>query len=127
MNKGIATLCLIAGGVIAAAGFDLLPGDVFRIRAPKDVVAAGGVILAGMGLLSLGRDHRISETLTSLLILGAAAVSGWLTFYAPPGTLRRYLPFVPATVSESLAKLLFGLGAAACVGMAFWGFRRMLR
>ena len=127
MGKGIATLCLIAGAIVAAAGFDLLPSDLVRIRAPKDVVAAGGVVLAGMGLLSLGRDHRMSETLSSLLIIGIAAFSGWLTFYAPPGTLHRYVPFVPPTVSDSLAKLLFGLGAAACVGMAFWGFRRILR
>ena len=56
-------------------------------------------VLAGMGLLSLGRDHRLSETLTSLFILGVAGVSGWLTFYAPPGTLHRYVPFVPPTVT----------------------------
>ena len=127
MGKGLATLCLIGGCIIAAVGFDLLPNDLVHIRAPKDAVAAGGVVLAGMGLLSLGRDHRISEALSSLLILSVAAVSGWLTFYAPPGTLHRYVPFVPQTVSDSLSKLLFGLGTAACVGMAFWGFRRILR
>lgn len=127
MGKGIATLCLIAGGFIAAVGFDLLPSDLVRIRAPKDVVAAGGVVLTGLGLLALARDHRISETITSLLILGVASVSGWLTFFAPPGTLKRYVPFVPATVSESLAKLLFGLGVVACIGMAFWGLRRIMR
>ena len=127
MVKGIATLCLVAGGIVAAVGFDLLPNDLVYIRAPKGAVAAGGVILAGMGLLSLGRDHRVSDALTSLLILGVAALSGWLTFYAPPGTLKRYIPFVPANVSESLAQLLFGLGAVACVGMALWGFRRLTR
>ncbi len=127
MGKGIATLCLIAGCIVAAVGFDLLPNDLVRIRAPKGAIAAGGIILAGSGLLSLGRDHRISDALTSLLILGVAALSGWLTFYAPPGTLKRYVPFVPSNVSESLAQLLFGLGAVACVGMALWGVRRLTR
>jgi hypothetical protein len=112
---------------VAAFGFDLLPNDLVRIRASKDALAGGGVVLAAMGLLSLGRDHRISETISSLLILAVAGVSGWLTFYAPAGTLHRYVPFVPQTVSDSLAKLLFGLGTAACIGMAFWGFRRLVR
>jgi hypothetical protein len=127
VGKGIATLCLIAGGIVAAVGFDVLPPDFVPLRAPKDALAGGGVVLSGMGLLALGRDHRLSETLTSLLILGVAGVSGWLTFYAPPGTLHRYVPFVPPTVSDSLTKLLFGLGTVACIGMAFWGFRRILR
>lgn len=127
MGKGLAVLCLVAGSIVAAVGFDLLPPGLIRIRASKQVLAAGGVVLAGMGLLSLGRDHRISDAITSLSILGVAAVSGWLTFFAPAGTLHRYIPFVPATVSDSLAKLLFGLGTAACVGMGLWGVRRILR
>ena len=127
MGKGLAILCLIGGSIVAAVGLGLMPSDLVRIRAPREVLSAGGVVIAGMGLLSLGRDHRISETISSLLILAVAGVSGWLTFYAPPGTLHRYVPFVPAAVSESLTKLLFGIGAVACIGMAFWGFRRILR
>ena len=80
-----------------------------------------------VGVMSLARDHRFSETIASLLLLGLAGGAGWLTFYAPEGTLNRYVPFVPPTVNEALARLLFGLGAAVCVGMAFWGFRRIFR
>lgn len=69
----------------------------------------------------------MSDTIASLFLLALAGAAGWLTFYAPEGTLNRYAPFVPASVNEALARLLFGLGAAVCVGMAIWGFRRILR
>jgi hypothetical protein len=127
VGKGVATLCLLVGALLAAVGFGWVPNDVVRITAPRDLVAAGGLVLGAIGFFSLARDHRASETLTSLLLLAIAVGAGWLTFFAPEGTLNRYLPFVPPTVNEALARLLFGLGAAICVGMAFWGFRRILR
>ena len=127
VGKGIATLCLVAGGFIAAVGFGFVPAAPLGITAPRELVAAGGLLLALMGFLSLAQDHRISETLTSLLLLGIACTAGWLTFYAPEGTLHHYVPFVPPTVNEALARLLFGLGTAVCVGMAIWGVRRILR
>lgn len=127
VGKGIATLCLLAGGFVCAAGLGLLPSEYLAIDAPRGVVVGGGALLALIGSMSLARDHRVSETITSLLVLGLAGAAGWLTFYAPAGTLNRYLPFVPPTVNDALARLLFGLGAAVCVGMAFWGFRRMFR
>ena len=127
MGKGIATLCVLAGGLLAAVGFGLVPSSLLEITAPAELVAAGGLLLILMGFSSLARDHRISETLTSLLLLGIAASAGWLTFYAPEGTLHRYVPFVPPSVNEALARLLFGLGTALCIGMAIWGLRRILR
>ena len=127
MGKGIATLCVLAGGLLAAVGFGLVPRSLLEITAPAELVAAGGLLLILMGFSSLARDHRISETLTSLLLLGIAASAGWLTFYAPEGTLHRYVPFVPPSVNEALARLLFGLGTALCIGMAIWGLRRILR
>jgi hypothetical protein len=72
VGKGIAPLCLVGGGLVAAFGFDLLPSDVVRIRASKDLLARRGVVL-----LSLDRDHRITETVSSPLILAVAGVSGW--------------------------------------------------
>lgn len=127
VGKGIATLCLLAGGFICAAGLGILPSEYVAIGAPRGIVVGGGALLAVLGFMSLARDHRVSETITSLIVLALAGAAGWLTFYAPPGTLNRYLPFVPPTVNDALARLLFGLGAAVCVGMAFWGFRRMFR
>jgi len=127
VGKGIATLCLLAGGFVCAAGLGLLPSEYVAIDAPRSAVVGGGALLALLGFMSLSRDHRVSETITSLLVLGLAGFAGWLTFYAPAGTLHRYMPFVPTTVSDALARLLFGLGAALCVGMAFWSFRRMFR
>jgi hypothetical protein len=127
VGKGIAILCLLAGGVVCAAALGLLPGEYVVIHAPKSVAVGGGALLMLIGFMSLARDHRVSETITSILLLGLAGGAGWLTFYAPEGTLNRYLPFIPPTVNEALARLLFGLGAGVCVGMAFWGFRRMFR
>lgn len=127
MGKGTATLCLVAGGIVCAAGLGLLPRGYVIIDAPPRLLAAGGIILALLGFLSLARDHRASETFTSLLFLGVAVGAGWLTFIAPEGTINRYLPFIPQSVNESLARLLFGLGAAVCIGMAFLGLRRILR
>ena len=97
------------------------------IEAPRGVLLGGGTLLVLVGFMSLARDHRVSDSIATLFLLGIAAGAGWLTFYAPEGTLSRYVPFVPPSVNEALARLLFGLGAAVCVGMAFWGLRRILR
>ena len=120
-------LCLLTGGFVCAAALGILPSEYVAIDAPRSVVVGGGALLAILGFLLLARDHRVSETLTSLFVLVIAGFTGWLTFYAPPGTMNRYFPFVPPTVNDALARLLFGLGAVACVGLAFWSVRRLLR
>ena len=127
VGKGIAILCLLAGGVLGAAALGLLPHGMVEIDAPRTVQLGGGALLFLVGLMSLSRDHRVSDTIASLLLLTIAAGAGWLTFFAPEGTINRYIPFIPQEVNEALARLLFGLGAAACVGMAFWGLRRIFR
>jgi hypothetical protein len=127
VGKGTAILCLLAGGIVCAAGLGLLPKNYMIADAPPRLLAAGGIILAVLGFMALARDHRVSETITSLLLIAVAAGAGWLTFIAPPGTVNEYIPFIPASVNESLARLLFGLGAVACVGLALIGLRRILR
>ena len=127
MGKGIAILCVLVGGLLCAVALGLLPQEYAAIDAPRIVLVVGGGVLVFVGLMSLARDHRMSETISSLLLLALAGAAGWLTFYAPEGTLSRYVPFIPPSVNEALARLLFGLGAAGCVGMAIWGFRRILR
>ena len=97
------------------------------IDAPPRLLAAGGFIIGLLGFLSLARDHRVSETITSLGFLAIAGGAGWLTFVAPEGTINRYVPFIPQEVNEALARLLFGFGAAVCIGMAIVGFRRLMR
>ena len=127
MSKGLALLCVAAGGLIAAVALRLVPEMRIPVDAPTELVAAGGAVLGLMGLMSLARDHRVSDVITSLVLLALAALSGWLTFFAPAGTVNRYVPFIPAEVNEALSRLLFGVGAAACIGMALWGVRRLLR
>lgn len=127
VGKGVSVLCLLAGGFVCAVALGLLPREYVVIDAPRSLLLGGGGILVLVGLMSFGRDHRLSDTLGSLFLLSVAGVAGWLTFYAPEGTLHRYVPFVPPSVNEALARLLFGVGAAVCVGMAIWGFRRIFR
>ena len=127
VGKGVSILCLLAGGFVCAAALGLLPKEYVVLDAPRGALIGGGAVLVLVGFMSLARDHRVSETLSSTLLLALAGVTGWLTFYAPEGTLNRYVPFIPPSVNEALARLLFGLGAAVCVGMALWGFRRIMR
>ena len=127
MGKGVASLCLLAGVVLSASALGLLPIDLSAISAPRSVVLGGGALLVVIGFLSLARDHRGSDTITSLLLLSISGLAGWLTFYAPPGTLNRFLPYVPSTVNDALTRLTFGFGVVLCAGMAFWGLRRLLR
>lgn len=120
-------MCVLAGGFVCAAALGFVPKEFVVLEAPRHVAAGGGAVLMFLGFLSLSRDHRASDTLATLLLLIIAAGAGWLTFYAPEGTLNRYVPFVPPSVNEALARLLFGLGTAVCAGMAFWALRRILR
>lgn len=127
MGKAIALLCLAGGGAVCAASLGLLPGDFLVFEAPRGVVFGAGAASVLVGFMLLARDHRASDAIGSILLLILAAVAGWITFYAPDGTIERLFPFVPASVNEALGRLLFGLGAAICVGMAIWAVRRLFR
>lgn len=127
MGKLVAFVCLVGGIAVCAASLGLLPEDYVLFEAPRQVVFGAGAVSVLVGFLLLARDHRASETVTSILLLSLAAFAGWLTFYAPDGTIERYLPFIPTEVNDALARLLFGLGAAATFGIAIWAVRRLFR
>lgn len=127
MGKLVAFLCLVGGIAACAASLGLLPEDYVIFEAPRRVVFGLGAVSLLLGFLLLARDHRASDAVATILLLSLAAFAGWLTFYAPDGTIERYLPFIPAEVNEALARLLFGLGAAATFGIAIWAARRLFR
>jgi len=127
VGKLIALLCLIAGVAVCAVPLGYLPSvEIIQQASPLGVFAAGGALIFA-GLLQLARDHRASEALGSIVLLLLAGLAGWVTFFAPEGTVARVLPFIPGEVNDALGRLLFGLGAAACVGMALWAVRRLIR
>jgi len=127
VGKGIALLCLAGGIAAGAAALGFLPPRYLVFEAPRAVVLGAGAVLVLIGFMLLARDHRASDTIASILLLALAATAGWVTFYAPEGTLNRVFPFIPASVNDVIGRLLFGFGAAACVGMALWALRRLFR
>jgi len=127
VGKGIALLCLVAGAAVCAASLGLWPADYLVVEAPRSVVFGVGALLVLVGFMLLARDHRASDSIASVLLLALAGVTGWVTFYAPEGTINRVFPFIPAEVNDALARLLFGFGAAACIAMAAWALRRLFR
>lgn len=127
MGKLVALLCLVGGVAACAASLGLLPEDYVILETSRQVVFGAGAVSVLFGSLLLARDHRASDAVTTILLLSLAAFTGWLTFYAPDGTIERYLPFIPTEVNEALARLLFGLGAAATLAIAIWAVRRLFR
>ena len=96
-------------------------------EAPREVLFGAGAVSVLFGFLLLARDHRASDAVTTILLLSLASFTGWLTFYAPEGTVERYLPFIPTAVSDSLTRLFFGIGAVATFGIAIMAIRRLFR
>jgi len=127
MGKAIALLCLAGGAAVCASAFGILPAEYLDLEAPRGVLFGVGAVFILAGFMLLARDHRASDSIASILLLTLATIAGWATFYAPKGTIQRLFPFVPADVNDALGRLLFGLGAAACVGMAVWALRRLFR
>lgn len=127
MSKLIALLLLLGGIAACAASLGLLPEDYMVFEAPRRIVFAAGALSILFGFLIFARDHRAADAVTTIILLSVAAFAGWLTFYAPDGTIERYLPFIPPSVNEALARLLFGLGAAFSAGLAFVAIRRLFR
>jgi hypothetical protein len=127
VGKLVALLCLVGGVAACAASLGLLPEDYVIFETSRQVVFGAGAVSVLFGSLLLARDHRASDAVTTILLLSLAAFTGWLTFYAPDGTIERYLPFIPTEVNEALARLLFGLGAAATFAIAIWAVRRLFR
>lgn len=127
MGKGIALLCLAGGGAVCAASLGFFPADYLVFQAPRAVVFGVGAVFVLVGFMLLAGDHRASNSIGSIVLLTLAAIGGWVTFYAPEGTINRVFPFIPASVNDALGRLLFGIGAAACVGMAAWALHRLFR
>lgn len=127
MGKLVASLCLLGGIAVCAASLGLLPEDYVVFEAPRQVVFGAGAVSVLFGFMLFARDHRASDALMTIALLSIAAFTGWLTFYAPDGTVERYLPFIPSAVNDALTRLLFGLGAAATFGIAIWALRRLFR
>ncbi len=127
MGKGLALLCVFAGAVVIGLALDLIPSDPRAFHAPRGVVGAAGAVFVIGGLLALSRDHRVSDALATLILLAFAGIAGWITFFAPEGTLQGGVPFVSDAVNETLGRLLFGFGTLLCIGMAAWAFRRLFR
>ena len=127
MGKLVALLCLVGGVAACAASLGLLPEDYVILETSRQVVFGAGAVSVLFGSLLLARDHRASDAVTTILLLSLAAFTGWLTFYAPDGTIERYLPFIPTEINEALARLLFGLGEAATLAIAIWAVRRLFR
>jgi hypothetical protein len=127
MDKAIGVLCVLGGAAACAAvlGFVSLQGTPLFGASPL-ALGGGGAVLLLFGFVLLSRDHRTSDALASILLLCVAAGAGWMTFYAPEGTLERALPFVPASVGDELGRLLFGFGAIASGGMGLMALRRIL-
>lgn len=105
----------------------LLPDDYLVFEAPRRVVFGAGALSVVIGFMILARDHRAADATTTILLLSFAAFAGWLTFYAPDGTIHRFFPFIPLQTGEALSRLLFGLGCAATFGLAIMAVRRLLR
>ncbi len=126
MEKLLGVLLVVGGTALGAAalGYVSVQGTALSQLPPSGLgIAAAAAALVGFLLLS--RDHRTSDVLGAILLLAVAAGAGWVTFYAPEGTLERALPFIPASVGDELARLLFGVGAVVCVGMAVMALRRL--
>jgi hypothetical protein len=118
----------LAGGVaVCAASLGLFPAGYLVFEAPRTVVFGAGAVFVLAGFMLLARDHRASDSIASILLLTLAGIAGWVTFYAPEGTINRVFPFIPGSVNDALGRLLFGIGAVACVGMAVWALRRLFR
>lgn len=127
MGKLVALLFLVGGIAVCALALGLLPEDFNVFEAPRTVVFGVGAVSTLFGFMLFARDHRAPDAITTILLLSFAAFAGWLTFYAPDGTIERYLPFIPASVNEALARLLFGVGAAVTFGLSVLAIRRLFR
>jgi hypothetical protein len=120
-------LCLAAGVAVCSATLGYFPAEYLVLDAPRGVLFGAGAVFILAGFMLLAGDHRASDSIASIVLLTLAGIAGWITFYAPEGTVQRLFPFVPASVNEALGRLLFGVGATACVGMAFFALRRLFR
>jgi len=127
VGKLVASLCLLGGVAVCAASLGLLPEDYVVFEAPREVVFGAGAVSVVFGFMLFARDHRAADAVMTIVLLSVAAFTGWLTFYAPEGTVERYLPFIPSSVNDALTRLLFGLGAVATVAIAIWALRRLFR
>ncbi|MGB8331629.1 MAG: hypothetical protein WCE62_15990 [Polyangiales bacterium] len=127
MGKGISLLCLVGGAALCADALGFFQPDYPLFEAPRWQVCTAGALLGLLGFMLMARDHRASDAFASILLLAVAVGAGWITFYAPPRTLERALPFIPAPVHQAMGRLLFAFGVVICVGAAVWAVRRLFR
>jgi hypothetical protein len=104
-----------------------LPGDYLPFEASPAVLGSAGSVLIVVALALLARDHSGSDVIAVILLLAFSVITGWLTFYGPEEIIEGGLSFIPASVSQALGRLLFGLGVVGCVGAAAMALRRLFR
>ncbi len=127
VRRLIAILSFVTGALLCAQPLGLLPPIDMEIDASPQLMLGSGAVLILVGFLQLARDHKASEAMGAVFLLALAGITGWVTFLAPAGTVARVLPFIPTDVNDALARLLFGIGVAACVTMTVFGLRRLFR
>ncbi|MEM7435125.1 MAG: hypothetical protein AAF436_08235 [Myxococcota bacterium] len=127
MGKLVALIALGAGIVIGGTTLGLLPAQYAWVEGPREARLGIAGLLLVVGFALLARDHRGSELLSGLLLIGFSVLCGWVTFYGPESLVAGDIDIVPVGVRESLGQLMFGLGVIACGVSAFLGLRRLLR
>lgn len=117
-------LFIVMGFAVMAFSLGLLPVDESMVGAPKWIVGIAGSIFAIAGLIMLlGEKSKINNLLAGCLLAGMGLIGGWVGLFGSDEGFSGGLPFLPDTVTISLARSVFGMGALICFLLAAYAFK----
>ncbi|MGB5211347.1 MAG: hypothetical protein WBO47_11095 [Gammaproteobacteria bacterium] len=117
-------LCIAAGIYPLAIAVGLVPADSSAVHAPMWVVFLSGLVfIVGGAMMLVGMESRANDLLACLLLLTIGSIGAWVAIRGPADGFSGGIPFLPRSTNTSIARWLFGLGAAVCLLLSAYAAR----
>lgn len=111
----IGLLPVLLGGLLCAVAAGLIPTDEEKRHVPAWVLFLCGVIFVAGGAATLaGPQSRIANVLAALIVLGLGTIGLWVAVAGDAAKMPGGLPFISRESNALAARVLFGMGGAAC-------------
>ena len=125
---GLALCCIALGTYPILVAVGVIEPEPGQLKAPLWVVGLAGFLFVVLGVfVSMRQTDTLSHVFGAVVCLSFSAIGTWAALYAEPGSIKGGLPLVPAHINHQIGRVMFGLGALMCLGMALWAMRMALR
>jgi hypothetical protein len=98
-----------------------------KMNAPRWVVALGGLVFVGGGVLLLEPAEFLGQLFAGTVAVAMTAISAWVALFGEPHSFSGGLPFLPHEWNVVFARVLFALVALLGLAIVLHALWRLIR